>query len=305
MRMIKDYMRNDTLRYELNALTAQTFGFDFESWYANGYYTGDYLPYSLEEDGKIIANVSVNRMQFLQNGAVKNYIQLGTVMTDREHRGRGLARKLMECVIKEYEGTCEGIYLFSNLNALGFYKKLGFQEKKQYRYQLNKNAGLQIRKRFSENSAGGAFRLLSPADKNAKETYKSSVKNSACYGAFDQVNKYGLQMFYTSGLDHVYYSSALECFLVMEKAMEKNAWIIEIQSTISTRPVSIEQVLGVVCQDREDAAVRLGFTPRKEDRHLFDCISYDGGDDYRLFCRGELSESIDKEKLYFPALSHA
>lgn len=67
-RLIKDYMRNDTLRHELNVLTRETFGFDFESWVTNGYFEGDYIPYSYEENGRLIANVSVNRMEFIQNG---------------------------------------------------------------------------------------------------------------------------------------------------------------------------------------------------------------------------------------------
>jgi len=32
---------------------------------------------------------------------------------------------------------------------------------------------------------------------------------------------------------------------------------------------------------------------------------YDGADDYRLFYMGEELESIEKERLYFPDLSHA
>ena len=36
--------------------------------YEKGYFEGDYIPYSLEEDGKILSNVSVNLMHFVQNG---------------------------------------------------------------------------------------------------------------------------------------------------------------------------------------------------------------------------------------------
>ena len=77
MELICDYMRDETLRHALNELTVKTFGFDFEGWVTGGYFEGDYIPYSFIEDGKIIANVSANRMQFLQNGVMKNYIQLG------------------------------------------------------------------------------------------------------------------------------------------------------------------------------------------------------------------------------------
>ena len=32
MRLVKDYMNNDTMRHALNELTEKTFGFNFESW---------------------------------------------------------------------------------------------------------------------------------------------------------------------------------------------------------------------------------------------------------------------------------
>ena len=83
-------MRDDTLRHALNDLTKKTFGFDFEGWVTGGYFEGDYIPYSLIEDGKIISNVSANRMTFLQNGVDRNYIQIGTVMTDEAYRRQGL-----------------------------------------------------------------------------------------------------------------------------------------------------------------------------------------------------------------------
>ena len=103
MELVFDYMKNDTLRHQLNALTQKIYGFDFESWMAGGYFEGDYIPYSLMQDGRILANVSVNRMHFIQNGIPKYYIQLGTVMTDEAFRKRGLAGRLMEYVLKEYE----------------------------------------------------------------------------------------------------------------------------------------------------------------------------------------------------------
>ena len=74
MELVYDYIRNDALRHQLNALTRKTFGFDFEKWVANGYYEGDYIPYSFVENGKMLSNVSANRMRFLQNGVERNYI---------------------------------------------------------------------------------------------------------------------------------------------------------------------------------------------------------------------------------------
>ena len=120
----------------LNELTRDTFGFDFESWVTKGYFEGDYFPYSYMDEGRIVSNVSANRMKFMQNGSIRYYVQIGTVMTDENYRRQGLAAKLMKHVIEEYEQECDGIYLFGNLSALGFYQKLGFKIENQYRYYV-------------------------------------------------------------------------------------------------------------------------------------------------------------------------
>ena len=120
MEFVKHYMADDSLRAALNALTRQTFGFDFEKWYAGGGWEGDYLPYSLMDGGKMIANVSANRMRFCQNGQERRYIQIGTVMTDKAYRRRGLAAQLMRAAMDDLRGECDGFYLFGNLSALGF-----------------------------------------------------------------------------------------------------------------------------------------------------------------------------------------
>ncbi len=75
----------------------------------------------------MLSNVSANRMKFLQNGEEKYYIQIGTVMTDEDYRKQGLASGLIKHVISEYENECDGIYLFGNPDAIGFYEKMGFK----------------------------------------------------------------------------------------------------------------------------------------------------------------------------------
>ena len=126
-------MTDDSSRQLLNELTLKIFGFDFDGWVKGGYFEGDYIPYSFVENGKMLSNVSANRMHFLQKGVEKFYIQIGTVMTDEAFRKKGLAGRLLEHVVNEYEKDCDGIYLFGNLNACDFYLKNGFKITNQYR----------------------------------------------------------------------------------------------------------------------------------------------------------------------------
>ena len=290
MELISNYMTDDSSRKLLNELTLKTFGFSFDGWVKDGYFEGDYIPYSFVEDGRMISNVSANKMHFLQRGIEKNYIQLGTVMTDEQYRKQGLARKLMEHVISTYEKECDGIYLFGNLSAVDFYLKNGFRIINQYRYF--------VKKEYLKKTAGSRFVPVNKLGEDIKDKYLYLVRNSCYISSFEQINKYGLQMFYTAGFDTVYYAEDIDCFAVID---DEDG--MALQSVLCKDKISLADVIGRL--DIEGCQLRLGFTPLDEDLYLCASELYDGADDYRLFYRGEELESIEKDKLYFPDLSHA
>ena len=232
MELVSNYMRDDTLRHALNDLTKKTFGFDFEGWVTGGYFEGDYIPYSLIEDGKIISNVSANRMTFLQNGVDRNYIQIGTVMTDEAYRRQGLAKKLMEHVIKQYKDDCDGFYLFANPDAVVFYNRCGFSKETEYRYSVKNEFCM-------GKSAGEIFMPVNTADEQMKQKYMDMVRRSAVNSSLEQLNKFGLQMFYSADMENVYYAKDMDCFIVAE--MEENTLLL--QSVICENHVTLLDVL--------------------------------------------------------------
>lgn len=292
MELVSNYMRDDILRHALNDLTKKTFGFDFEDWVIGGYFEGDYIPYSFIEDGKIISNVSANRMTFLQNGVEKNYIQIGTVMTDEAYRRQGLAKKLMDHVVKQYKDDCDGFYLFANLDAVDFYNKCGFSKETEYRYSVKNEFCMR-------KSAGEIFMPVNTADERMKQKYMDMVRHSAVNSSLEQLNKFGLQMFYTADMENVYYAKDMDCFIVTE--MEENTLLL--QSVICENHVTLLDVLQRVRGEYHKC--QLGFTPALKDMDICVAEQYDGADDYRLFYLGEQLKSIENEKLYFPELSHA
>ncbi|MBR3277996.1 MAG: GNAT family N-acetyltransferase [Lachnospiraceae bacterium] len=291
MELISGYMRDDASRRLLNELTRKTFGFDFEGWVTGGYFEGDYIPFSFVEDGRMLSNVSANRMKFMQNGTVRNYIQIGTVMTCEDRRGQGLAAELIRHVIDAYENECDGFYLFGNLSAVGFYQKTGFKIMNQYRYSLKEEFCDPVRE-------GEPFRPVKDQNDALKRKYMDLVRESAPHSSFEQINKFGLQMFYTAGLENVFYSEDIDCFIVTE-----HDGCTVLQSVLCKDKIPLADVLKRM--DLPDRKLRLGFTPLVED--MAKCVGepYDGGDDYRLFCMGTGPESIERERLYFPDLSHA
>jgi hypothetical protein len=212
-------------------------------------------------------------------------------MTDSDYRKQGLAAELMKRVIEKYEKDCDGLYLFGDLSAAGFYRKMGFEIINQYRYFLKEELCT-----FDKNVV--PFISIQDMDDAVKQKYRDYVRVSEPHSSFEQINKYGLQMFYTSGLDNVYYCADLDCFIVLEEDE-----IPVLQSVLCRKKVALTDVVRRI--DLDKSRFMLGFMPLEEDRDK--CISevYDGGDDYRLFYRGKKLESIEKDKLYFPDLSHA
>ena len=164
--------------------------------------------YSVVVDGKIVANISVNACSMKYKGNVVNLIQLGTIMTDPDYRGKGFARALMEEVMKDYEGKVDGIYLYANDSVLDFYPKFGFQKAKEYQYT----------KQVAPNGDCKAVKITmkdkTDFDKMVKILYTRS-QNAKMY----MVGNTGLYMFYLSQFmtENVFYIADCDSFVVAEQ----------------------------------------------------------------------------------------
>ena len=297
MELVRHYMENDRLRAALNALTRKTFGFDFEGWYAAGGWEGDYLPYSFMDGGRMIANVSVNRMRFLQNGQERHYVQLGTVMTDEAFRRRGLASQLMRAALDDMRGACDGFYLFGDLSALGFYDSLGFSRITETRYHLREDARQALSARAARREASARFLPVDPDDAAIAARYREALQDSAAHSALEHLNRRSLHLFYTRSMKTVRFCPALDAFCVLGR--EDGGTVL--QSVLCAQRLPLEEVLS-----RIDTPVgRLGFAPEAADAECFEARPWDGGGDYRLFILGDALRAVQTQGLCFPALSHA
>ncbi len=126
MQIVKDYKHDNRLRAQLNDLARETFGLDIEPWYQAGFWDERYVPYSVFEDDRIAANVSLNRVTAVYDGKPHAAAMIGTVMTAKSYRGRGYARLLMDTVLQDCKQDAAFVYLFANDTVLDFYPKFGF-----------------------------------------------------------------------------------------------------------------------------------------------------------------------------------
>lgn len=285
---------NDLLRAALNQLTRETYGFDFESWYQNGYWREDmYMPHSLMDGDQMVANVSANRMEFVIDGEIKHYIQIGTVMTAKEYRNLGLGRYLMEKVIATYQDECDGIYLFANDSVLDYYPKFGFQVSKEYIYKKHFLKS-EMREKSFQNKNPGFVKIDNPSNEDRKrffEYVREAVPNDGM-----TMRNVGLMGFYFHDMENVYYSKNLDTYVV---ATIENR-ILNLGCVIAKREVELNEVLDSFAADADN--VILDFVP--SDKSGFDVEEF-YEEDCTLFYIGEDLQRIEREQLHFPSLSHA
>ncbi len=284
---VVDYKENSIFRKSFNELTKKTYGFQFEDWYQNGYWSDTYIPYSLADGEKIIANVSVNKMDFVMDEHRKNFIQLGTVMTDKDYRGQGLSRYLIDKIIAEWADKVDGIYLFANDNVLEFYPKFGFVESKEYHYKYKIKEVECSTKYIKVN--------MNEEDNTNKfiQANLSNVPNARLW-----VDNLGLIMFYTTSFmsESVYFLPEENCYVIAD-LNEENIFIHQI---ISNEKVNIYNIMHSFGSNIKE--VVLGFTPLDSNGFVVEECKEE---DTTLFVLGSHLKIIEKERLMFPTLSHA
>ncbi len=201
----KGYQKEDVLRKSFNDLAVKTFGLNFENWYRNGYWTPKYIPYSVISDNKVIANISVNIMDFKYHKENRRYIQLGTVMTDEEYRKQGFSKMLMEIILKEY-AEYDGVFLYANDSVLDFYPKFGFTPIKEYRY-------------FTDTRCMGERNVKRVPMKSKKDwDYFLCEKNKRTSLGMAALDNDGLMMFYLTQFmqENVFYIEKLDAYVIAE-----------------------------------------------------------------------------------------
>lgn len=282
------YKDNRELRYGLNDLTRKTFGFDFEQWYLDGYWKERYMPYSLMDSGTVIANVSVNILDFLIAGIPKRYIQIGTVMTDEKYRGRGLCRVLMEKVLDEWEEKCDLIYLFANDSVVEFYPRFGFIRAEEYQCcrQMTKNAG-----------AAAARKLDMSCDADKKLLF-NTVSTSLPYAKAAMLDNVSLVMFYCTSFlkNNVYYIDACDTAVIARHEGET----LLLLDIFCTQKGSLDCAIETM-MDGQTRKVILGFTPLDETPFESNLLHEENT---TLFIRTLNENPFATRRFMFPVLSH-
>lgn len=286
----KGYQKDDQRRAEFNRLAEKVFNITFEIWYKAGYWNEKYIPYTLFDGNKAIANVSVNIMDFNVLGEHKRYIQLGTVMTDVNYRNQGLSRFLMEKVLEDWSNKCDFIYLFANSTVWNFYPKLGFSRIKEYEYF-----------KPIKKSTLGEFIKLNMDDQVNKDKLYDYAKNTCIFGKLSMQENADLVMFYciTVMKDNVYYIKSLDV-IVIAKFNNRQIHLLDVFAKVET---NLDMIIESLADEKADS-VLLGFTPKDPAGYKSRVVDEIGKEE-ALFIQNGKTKLFDENKLMFPLLSHA
>lgn len=300
-KFVKQVKDNDILRKSFNELTQQTFGFDFEDWYRSGHWQDMYIPHVLLDGEKVISNVSVNTIQFDIKGEIKNYIQLGTVMTDEAYRGQGLNRQIMEKILEEYKDKVDGFYLFGNDEVLDYYPKFGFKPIKEYEYympceNLENVDAYTMQKVDMEDKmqCEKLYDFIRNYTRDMKDGEKNVNQNDGLYMS-ENIGLY--QFWFAAGFgENVYYLSEVNAYVLAEE----NGETLHIQQVFGREKVDMLRFAKSFGENLKE--VVFDYTPYDTKNLL---VREHKEEDCTLFILGEDLERIERDKMLFPVMSHA
>jgi len=288
--LIYDYKDYDDLRKSFNELSKEIFGIDFELFYKSGAWNDRYVCYSYVYKGKVVSNVSINKLDMIINNKKVKALQIGTVMTHPNFRGDGLAGKLTRYVLEKYEGLYQIIYLFANKSVLNFYPKYGFKSLKQS--QFTWDIDIEI------NGNDNIKKLDVKNDKDLELIKRLAIERRALSTVLSVENAQHLLLFYFLYVftESIYYIEELETIVIYEKGKG----VIDIYDIVSPEAVDFERIVSIIAT-RNESKVIFHFTPTFKEIEI-EKIPYDDSDDM-LFVKSK--KIYIPENIFQPITAHA
>ncbi len=288
-RLCIGYQDNETLRLEFNRMTQHFWGFDFENYYQSGFWDDKCILYSLFDEDKIVAHITVSL--FEQEG--KKLIQLGTVMTDENYQRQGLSSFLLRRISSDFVHQTKGMFLFANNEVLDFYPKFDFfpvPEYTAFKTVKNTNMTTVLTKRKLNLDNAEDLKLV-------ENLVEQAVSNTEF-----QTKSKGLALFYCYAYpamgfkESIYYIEEWNCAVVAQ--VENN--ILYMIELFSTNEVDLNAVINAFA-DFSFTEVVFGFTPKHTEGLEWRIWKED---DLQLFVTQELLSFFEEERMKVATLSH-
>jgi len=258
--VISGFREDDLLRGKFYDYTRTIFpGADFVEWHRRGFWREEYQPCALMEDGRIVSNVSITRMNIWVDGMLRRGIQFGTVGTLPEYRGRGLSRKLMEHVMAHQCRDAEILFLYANETVVDFYTRFGFRCLPEHRY---------VREANLPNPSGASRRLDISNDADFRLITDLIGRRTTLTRMFGAENYGFITVWHLLNLfpNHIYYVEELDAVVV---ATERDGTL-KLWDVITSEACDMEALLAAAMPNHSIRTVVFTFPP---DLFPFSCDS--------------------------------
>lgn len=290
-KFISNYMNNDEYRKSFNELAMKTYNINFDKWFKEGCINDNYINYSYLCEEKVVANVSINKFNIIYNGKINKAIQLGTVMTDKNYRNKGLIRKLMDIILKEYEDY-DLIYLLANNTVLDFYPKLGFKRVIEGKYEMDAREINEL-ELYNDNII-----KLDLENEEHKRIIEKLIKNRVPISQkLGIIKDYWPLYIYCNYefRDDLYYLEEEKIIVILRR--ENNT--LELYDILSEKNFVLDNIISKVLR-KEDKKVKFEFTPESK-KYKIDFELEDKLNDALFVLKGK--ETLE-DGILFPMTSH-
>lgn len=244
MEYIINCQHDDGLRRSYYAYTQAVFGFDLMAWHETGYWDERYIPRSLIDTGRVVANVSASLMALQINGRDVPAVQLGSVGVLPQYRGRGLARMLMERVLDAYT-EYPLIFLFAGGQVDGFYTRFGFRRVPEIQpcIYLNENGAVKESQRIALDA------------EPVKRLMAARLRRSGILDARENPSVYWFHLMYEFG-EYIYHIPEHDIVFLAEYDREKA----HVYDILSEKPVSFDLIAAYI-RKPQTREICFHFTP--------------------------------------------
>jgi GNAT superfamily N-acetyltransferase len=130
------FQHDRRLRESFFGLAHASFSVRLDEWYQRGYWSERCIPYAAVSGDEVVACLLAHRLDITWGGILHQAIQLGTIATRPDWRGRGAARALIEQALHVHAPDVDFFFLFAHSSVADFYPRIGFTQMAQSRFFL-------------------------------------------------------------------------------------------------------------------------------------------------------------------------
>ena len=205
------YWNDPVAKASFKQFAMDIFGLDFSDWDKAGFWDKAFTAFSYFDGDEVVANTCLYLLPAIINGRKTQLAQISTVGTRADLRRQGMNRELTEIALDWAKGKQDGVFLFSDEDAVPFYERIGFSPQEEF---------LEVIDAKPVTSREGAIKLDPQSDLAKIHDY---AQNRVPISNKLSIGNEKLTMFHALYFlrDLIYEIPELDCFVACKRSEER------------------------------------------------------------------------------------